>query len=118
MLDAGWDEGLEAGERAGFLEGRSIGVVNGHRIGYELGFLLGAAEACRMALGKTDPRWEKIEKALDGMEAAVKAVPTDPTDESLQEAMAKARARMRLLNALLPAHQRIPFGVESSKLQY
>lgn len=118
LLDAGWEEGLNAGERAGSLEGRAMGVANGHRIGMEVGFYLGIVDACRRALNVSDTRRERVMRAVDSLEAASLAVPAHAGDEELQEALERVRGRYRLLNALLPAEQRIKFGSATSKLSF
>ncbi|KAL1923185.1 uncharacterized protein VTP21DRAFT_9561 [Calcarisporiella thermophila] len=108
FMEQGRDEGFEAGERAGVIEGQVFGCEKGYELALEVGYYAGCMEAWQLAASQHPSKFSpRTLKALSSLNAAIEAFPKENNlDVDFMELVEKIRARFKVLMSLLGSQQR------------
>lgn len=102
FTEAGFSEGLKAGQSNSHLEGEKLGSERGTQIGSEIGFYSGfVAEYKLHYLEPKDKKSEKIISVLRKIETLVTEFPAYNSKEGFEEKLEDIRAKFKLLCSLL-----------------
>ncbi|CAN6609799.1 protein Lto1p [Trichomonascus vanleenenianus] len=112
----GYNEGLEDGNRTGYHEGIQFGIQTGYQRFLLIGLLQGRLVEWRK---KKDDR---LDKHLNQLEAMIADIPMTNSDENVEvyEKMAKkARAKVKVISALLSKQgdYEVDYSIAKEKLE-